>query len=82
LIDEHLPIVTSELSREMLRRVSDMSIDEYLDLFLDRGYQAFLVDKESSNLIPLGDARDFLAAWTDVFRIEDLLFLPPGTSVE
>lgn len=76
LIETCRPIVTTELSREMLGRVSGVGPEEYLGWFDDLGYSLFLIER-SGQLIPFANSGELLGQWDDLFRIEDLLLLPP-----
>lgn len=71
------PVVISELSPEMLRRVSGMEPLEYLKFFSDLGYAMSIIERtQPGRLTPFGSPEELLAGWTDKFRLEDLLLLP------
>jgi hypothetical protein len=76
LIERHRPIVTSEFSMEMLPRVSGMPGKEFLSFFQARGYEIFLIDRNSSDLIRIEDIDSFIANYGPPVRIEDLAFVP------
>jgi FkbM family methyltransferase len=76
LIEAHRPIITSEFSLEMLRRVSGMSGEAYLRLFADRGYLVHLIDRETRALVPVPDVEAFVKTYGELGRIEDMAFLP------
>lgn len=76
LIERHRPIVTSEFSMEMLPRVSGMPGKEFLSFFQTRGYDIFLVDRKSSDLIRIEDIDSFIANYGPPVRVEDLAFVP------
>jgi len=76
LIERHRPIVTSEFSMEMLSRVSGMPGQEYLAFFQARGYDIFLIDRRSGDLVGIEDVDAFIAHYGPPVRIEDLVFVP------
>jgi len=76
LIEKHKPIVTSEFSMEMLSRVSGMPGKEFLSFFQERGYDIFLIDRHSSDLVRLEDIDSFVDNYGPPIRIEDLAFIP------
>lgn len=75
------PIVTSEFSCEMISRVSGVHPRDYLALFLSYGYSIYVIDKQTGRLEPIGDIDNFLGAWGNPFRIEDMIMLPAGAPV-
>jgi FkbM family methyltransferase len=70
------PIVVSEFSCEMLRRVSGMEPEAYLDLFADLGYRLHVIDRDEPGRLVALSPSELLSTWDDDLRIEDLLFLP------
>lgn len=76
LLERDRPIVTSELSCEMLQRVSGVAASDYLDGFLALGYRLFVLDKVTTEAIPYPSAAALLEKWGDPLRIEDVLLLP------
>ena len=71
------PIVVSEFSCEMLRRVSGTDPLEYLSTFTELGYQLHVIDRSRPG--ELEDActpAALLSTWSDDLRVADLLFLP------
>ncbi|MBO0715686.1 MAG: FkbM family methyltransferase [Acidimicrobiales bacterium] len=77
-IERSRPVVISEFSCEMLRRVSRMEPVEYLSFFTHRGYRISIIDRsEPGSLRPVASPDALLASWGDELRIEDLL-LEPG----
>jgi FkbM family methyltransferase len=78
LISEFRPVVTTELSFEMLSRVSGQTAEAYLSRFLSLGYSIFLVHRRSRRLEPIEDLSRFLKGWGSWTRIEDLLLVPRG----
>jgi len=73
------PIVTTELSLEMLLRVSGISGEEYLDRFESLGYRISLLNRETGQADPPVTASQLLKEWRDPLQIEDLLLLPPAS---
>ena len=76
VLERDRPVVTSELSLDMLRRVSGVSGEEYLALFTERGYSICVVDRAGGPPAALSSADELLSTWGDPYRIEDLLLLP------
>lgn len=74
------PLVVSEFSCDMLRRISGIAPRAYLALFTDLGYCINVIERgERGNpgvVTPYGSADDLLVDWGSEFRIEDLLFVP------
>jgi FkbM family methyltransferase len=76
LLRAHRPIVVSELSIEMLERVSSMGVADYVRTFTGLGYSCHVLDPATTSSTPIEDVERYLAEWTDIFRLEELLFLP------
>jgi FkbM family methyltransferase len=76
ILEEHRPIVVSELSIEMLERVSGVTVRAYVESFVDRGYSCHVLHPESTETTEVTDVARYLSEWTDIFRLEELLFLP------
>jgi FkbM family methyltransferase len=76
LIATHRPVVISEVSDEMLRRVSGCSVGDYLGWFAERGYRISVLEPSGARPVDVADLESFLASWTDPFRIENLLLRP------
>ena len=76
ILETDRPVVITEFSAEMLQRISQVAAADYLSGFLDLGYDAFRLDRESSDAVPIGPPEQFLAEWGNPHRIEDLLMLP------
>ncbi|MBO0835251.1 MAG: FkbM family methyltransferase, partial [Actinobacteria bacterium] len=75
-IERYRPIVLSELSCEMLQRVSGMPAGEYLQAFVDLGYTINVIDPDKGKVLPYASPAQLLEAWSDPLAIEDLLLLP------
>jgi FkbM family methyltransferase len=78
LLETWRPVVATELSLEMLPRVSGLSGAEYLAGFEALGYRISLLNRETGHPDPPTSASELLGAWKDPLQIEDLLLLPPG----
>jgi FkbM family methyltransferase len=78
LIERDRPIVTSELKQEMLERVSDLSLAEYLGYFEQLGYRAIMLDATTGAETPYPNMAALLDEWTDLEEIADILLLPDG----
>ena len=77
MITRNRPVVISEFSCEMLRRVSQMEPLDYLRIFADVGYAINVIDRTTpGNLVPFGSAQELLDSWTSDLQIEDILFVP------
>lgn len=77
ILDADAPYVISEVSREMLHRVSATSLEEYLALFTDRGYRIAVLERDGSGPRPVS-ATELTESWPHHAHIEDLLLTPPG----
>lgn len=68
------PVIITELSCEMLRRVSRMDPLEYLSWYAGLGYRVHVIDRAApGRLSPPTSPQELLASWDDEYRIEDLL---------
>jgi FkbM family methyltransferase len=76
LIEDHRPIVTTELKDEMLRRVSGTSVADYLGYFARLGYAPSLLDKASGSEKPFPSVAALLAEWGETDELRDVLLLP------
>ncbi|HEY3842829.1 MAG TPA: FkbM family methyltransferase [Acidimicrobiales bacterium] len=77
LLERDRPIVVSELSIEMLERVSGTTVKDYVGAFVELGYRCHVLHPESEEVTEVTDVARYLDEWTDIFRLEELLFLPP-----
>jgi FkbM family methyltransferase len=78
IIERDRPIVTTELKDEMLSRVSEMSVREYLGYFEGLGYRPTLLDKDAAEEKPYPSVDAMLADWGEADELRDVL-LVPGT---
>jgi FkbM family methyltransferase len=72
------PVVATELSLEMLPRVSGISGEDYLEGFEALGYRISLLNRHTGQPDPPTTSAQLLKDWADPLQIEDLLLLPPG----
>jgi FkbM family methyltransferase len=78
ILKEDRPIVLTELSAEMLQRVSGLGIEEYLGMFAGLGYSFFVIERPSGEWVPTSLGQLIELRTGDPFRIDDLLLMPPG----
>jgi len=79
ILETSRPVVATELSLEMLPRVSGISGEEYLEGFEALGYRISLLNRSSGRPDPPTTSARLLKEWADPLQIEDLLLLPPDT---
>jgi FkbM family methyltransferase len=77
ILDTSRPVVATELSLEMLPRVSGISGEEYLEGFEALGYRICLLNRGTGLPDPPTTSAQLLKEWADPLQIEDLLLLPP-----
>lgn len=80
LIEACRPVIVTEASQEMLKRVSDCSLTEYLGWFEDRDYSVHLISPGAGSPVAVPDVEALVASWGDPFRIENFLLLPDRSS--
>ena len=78
ILESSRPVVATELSLEMLGRVSGVTAEEYLAGFEALGYRISLLNRETGRPDPPTTAAQLLENWADPLQIEDLLLLPAG----
>lgn len=76
LISTWRPKVITEVSEEMLERVSASSVRAYIEWFTTKGYSVSLLDRDRGHPVPVTDLDRFLGSWTDRLRVENLLLEP------
>jgi FkbM family methyltransferase len=79
IIEKDRPIVTTELKEEMLRRVSGVTVAEYLGYFEGLGYRPALLDKGSGAEKPYPTVSALLEEWGDSDELRDVLLLPSAS---
>jgi FkbM family methyltransferase len=70
------PIVTVELSLDMLSRVSGINGAEFLKWMQGFGYRAYVLGRSGAAIEAIADVDAFFASWANFRRIEDLAFIP------
>lgn len=77
LFERCRPIVISEFSCEMLRRISAVEPLDYLAFYADRDYSLNVIERGGEGRVaPYTSPKALLDTWDDEYRIEDLLLLP------
>ncbi len=76
LIASQRPVVISEVSDEMLWRVSGCRVADYLGWFEARGYRVAVFEPGAAEPVLVEDVEAFVARWADPYRIENLLLRP------
>jgi hypothetical protein len=76
ILERDRPIVTTELKEEMLGRVSQMSLGEYLGHFEALGYAPVLLDKETGEEQHYENAAALLDSWEVKDELRDVLLVP------
>jgi FkbM family methyltransferase len=76
IIERDRPIVTTELKDEMLRRVSDTTVADYLGYFENLGYTASVLGKSASSQRSYESVAHLLADWGETDELRDVLLLP------
>jgi len=79
IIERDRPIVTTELKDEMLRRVSGMTMADYLGYFEKLGYAPSLLEKATGAEKAYASVAELLADWGETDELRDVLLLP-GTA--
>jgi FkbM family methyltransferase len=75
VVEKFRPLVTTEFSLDMLKRISGVSGTDYFAWFTQRSYKPFLVPRDCSAPTPIEDVASFLATYGQ-YQIEDLAFFP------
>lgn len=78
MLERDLPVVTTEVKEEMLRRVSGVGVAEYLGRFAHLGYTFAVLDKVSGSEKPYSSLEAMLADWGGTDELRDVLLLPPS----
>jgi FkbM family methyltransferase len=76
IIEHDRPIITTELKEEMLQRVSNTSVAQYLGYFEGLGYTPSLLEKDTGAEKPYSSVAALLADWGDSDELRDVLLLP------
>jgi FkbM family methyltransferase len=75
LLAEDQPAVITELSAEMLQRISGVDLETYLGEFLILGYRPFVIERPSGRWTPTTLAELVAARVDDPVRLDDLVLL-------
>lgn len=76
IIDERRPTVISEFSQEMLNRVSGVKALDYLQGWIDKGYEINLCRRDTHEIAPVPDPAAFIEGFASYFVVEDLILKP------
>jgi FkbM family methyltransferase len=76
LIKKYRPVIVTELSMEMISRVSGISGGEFLNWMTSIGYRGAVIRKSDGLADPIDDLDSFLDRWGDLSRIEDIAWSP------
>ena len=82
LLRDSRPAIISEFSLEMADRVSHVGPEEFFGWFIGMGYEAYQLDRSSSEVIRVESISGFFSNWGSHVRIEDFLFLPRERSAQ
>jgi Methyltransferase FkbM domain len=80
LIERNRPIITTELSRDMLRQVSAVSVADYLGYFEGLGYTLSVLEQSSGAERPYPSVEALLADWGGENHLRDVLLIPSSGS--
>jgi FkbM family methyltransferase len=75
-ITKFRPVIITEVSEEMLGRVSHTSVEEYLGWFVDLDYALFVLRRENIAEPEPISLDQLVSDWGDPKQIENLLLLP------
>jgi FkbM family methyltransferase len=76
LIEHNRPIITTELTREMLRRVSAASVADYLGYFESLGYAPTALEPSNGAETQYPSMAALLADWGGENNLRDVLLIP------
>jgi hypothetical protein len=76
LIERNRPIITTELTREMLRRVSAASVADYLGYFESLGYAPTALEPSNGAETQYPSMAALLADWGGENNLRDVLLIP------
>jgi FkbM family methyltransferase len=79
LIERNLPIITTELTRDMLRQVSAASIADYLGYFEGLGYAPTILEPSNGAEVPYPSVAALLEDWGGENNLRDVLLIPTGS---
>ena len=76
VLERERPVVTTELKEEMLERVSDMSLADYLGYFEELGYTPAMLDKVTGEERAFPSMAALLDTWEVKDELRDVLLVP------
>jgi FkbM family methyltransferase len=79
LIEREKPIIISELSRDMLARISGVTAEKYLEFFDGLGYELALIDRDTWEPVAFSSVEQLLERVEDQFQIENVLLTPSAS---
>jgi hypothetical protein len=79
LIERHRPIITTELTRDMLRNVSGVSIADYLSYFERLGYTLRVLESSTGAEKPYPSVSALLTEWGGRNELCDVMLFPSGS---
>jgi FkbM family methyltransferase len=79
LIESNRPIITTELTRDMLRNVSAVSIADYLGYFEGLGYTLTVLQSSTGAEKPYPSVSALLADWGGRNELRDVVLIPSGS---
>jgi FkbM family methyltransferase len=75
IIERDRPVVTTELKQEMLERVSNMGLADYLGYFERQGYVPSVLERSGARR-SFPSMVELLADWHDLDELRDILMIP------
>jgi len=79
IIERDRPIITTELTRDMLRQVSAASVADYLGYFERLGYATTVLEPSSGSGRSYPSVEALLADWGGENNLRDILLIPSGS---
>ena len=79
LIERDRPIITTELTRDMLRQVSATSVADYLGYFEGLGYATTVLEPSNGAERPYPSVAALLDDWGGENNLRDILLIPSGS---
>lgn len=76
ILERDRPIVTTELKDEMLRRVSETTVADYLGYFEKLGYTPSVLEKATGTEKSYSSVAELLTDWGESDDLRDVLLLP------
>jgi FkbM family methyltransferase len=79
LIERNRPIITTELTRDMLRQVSAASVADYLGYFEGLGYAPTVLEPSNGAETTYPSVKALLEDWGGENNLRDVLLIPSGS---